>query len=78
MTVVLNKLLEENKGGVHRVMTELKLQTVSDSDVGFLTEDAQVMSNAAKALNQIRRVDQDYFESFLPTIVATVMKMKEA
>ncbi|MEQ2253334.1 hypothetical protein ILYODFUR_031014 [Ilyodon furcidens] len=50
--VVFNNLLNNNRGAVHRVMTELKLQTFTESDVDFLTECAQVISNVAKALDK--------------------------
>ncbi|CAI9738958.1 XP_042229523.1uncharacterized protein LOC121871369 [Octopus vulgaris] len=76
--VEVNNLLEKNRGAVHRVMRQQKLQTFTDSDVGFLTEYAQVMSNVAKALDKIQCEDQAYLESLLPTVVATVMKLKEA
>ncbi|XP_042229523.1 uncharacterized protein LOC121871369 [Homarus americanus] len=76
--VVLNNLLEKKRGAIHRVMTQLKLQTFTDSEVDFLTEYAQVMSNVAKALDKIQGEDQAYLGSLLPTIAATVMKLKEA
>ncbi|CAI9730779.1 XP_042229523.1uncharacterized protein LOC121871369 [Octopus vulgaris] len=75
--VVLNNLLEKNRQTIHRVMTQLKLQTLTDSDVGFLTENAQGMSNVAKALDKIQREDQAFLRSLLPTVAATVMKLKE-
>jgi len=36
--VVLNKLLDTDRGAVHRVMTQLKLQAFTNSDVLFLKE----------------------------------------
>ncbi|XP_036354513.1 uncharacterized protein LOC118760985 [Octopus sinensis] len=36
--IVLNNLLERNRAAVHRVMTQLKLQAFTNSDVKFLTE----------------------------------------
>ncbi|KAM4724785.1 uncharacterized protein FYW61_013082 [Anableps anableps] len=75
--VVLNSLLEKNRDAVQRVMTQQKLQTFTDSDVGFLSEYAQVMSNVAKALDKIQGEDQAYLGSLLPTVAATVMRLKE-
>jgi len=76
--VVLNKLLETDRGGVHRVMTHLKLQSFTDADVGFLKEYAQVMSIAAKALDKMRGEDQAYLGCLLPTVAATIMKLHDA
>lgn len=58
-------------------MTQLKLQTFTDSDVSFLMEYAQVISNVAKALNKIQWEDQANVKSLLPTVMATIMKLKE-
>ncbi|CAI9734396.1 XP_042229523.1uncharacterized protein LOC121871369 [Octopus vulgaris] len=76
--VVLNNLLEKNRENTHWVLRQLKLQTFTDSDVGFLTEYAQVMSNVAKFFDKIYGEDQACFESLLPTVAATIMKLKEA
>uniref|UniRef100_A0A3B5MX22 BED-type domain-containing protein n=1 Tax=Xiphophorus couchianus TaxID=32473 RepID=A0A3B5MX22_9TELE len=75
--VVLNSLLERNRDAVNRVMTQLKLQTFTDSDVGFLSEYGQVMCIIAKALDKIQGEDQAYLGSLLPTVAATVMRLKE-
>uniref|UniRef100_M3ZI76 BED-type domain-containing protein n=1 Tax=Xiphophorus maculatus TaxID=8083 RepID=M3ZI76_XIPMA len=75
--VVLNSLLEKNRDAVNRVMTQLKLQTFTDSDVGFLSEYGQVMCIIAKALDKIQGEDQAYLGSLLPTVAATVMRLKE-
>ncbi|XP_043994868.1 uncharacterized protein LOC122843844 isoform X1 [Gambusia affinis] len=75
--VVLNSLLEKNRDAVSRVMTQLKLQNFTDSDVGFLSEYGQVMCNVAKALDKIQGEDQAYLGSLLPTVAATVMRLKE-
>ncbi|XP_034018620.1 uncharacterized protein LOC117503486 [Thalassophryne amazonica] len=75
--VVLNNLLQNKRGAVHRVMTQLKLQNFTDSEVCFLKEYAQVMSNVAKALDKVQGEDQAYLGSLLPTVAATIMKLKE-
>ncbi|XP_054881487.1 uncharacterized protein LOC129355892 isoform X3 [Poeciliopsis prolifica] len=75
--VVLNSLLEKNRDAVNRVTTQLKLQPFTDSDVGFLSEYGQVMCNVAKALDKIQGEDQAYLGSLLPTVAATVMRLKE-
>uniref|UniRef100_A0A3B3XLC6 BED-type domain-containing protein n=1 Tax=Poecilia mexicana TaxID=48701 RepID=A0A3B3XLC6_9TELE len=75
--VVLNGLLEKSRDAVNRVMTQLKLQTFTSSDVGFLSEYVQVMCNVAKALDKIQGEDQAYLGSLLPTVAATVMRLKE-
>ncbi|CAI9714701.1 Hypothetical predicted protein [Octopus vulgaris] len=58
--VVLNNLLERKSRAVHRVMSQQKLPSFTDSDVGFLIEYAQVMSNVAQALDKIQRENQAY------------------
>lgn len=59
-------------------MTQLKLQTFTDSDVGFLKEYSQVMSIAAKALDKMQGEDQAYLGCLLPTVAATIMKLNDA
>jgi hypothetical protein len=68
--VVLNDLLHNKREAVHQVMTQLKLQSFTDSEVSFLKEYAQVMSNVAKALDKIQGEDQAYLGSLLPTVAA--------
>ncbi|CAI9734730.1 XP_042229523.1uncharacterized protein LOC121871369 [Octopus vulgaris] len=76
--VVFNNLLEKNRGAVHRVnYPQVKLQTFTDSDVGFLTEYAQVVSHVAKAFDKIQGKDQAYLGSLLPTVAATIEKLNE-
>uniref|UniRef100_A0A672F8K3 HAT C-terminal dimerisation domain-containing protein n=1 Tax=Salarias fasciatus TaxID=181472 RepID=A0A672F8K3_SALFA len=76
--VVLNDLLQQKRGAVHRVMTQLKLQSFPDSEIDFLKEYAQVMSSVAKALIKIQGEDQAYLGSLLPTVAPTIVKLKEA
>ena len=76
--VVINDLLQKKRGAFHRVMAQLKLQTFTDFEVDFLKEYAQVMSSVAKALDKIQGEDQAYLGSLLPTVAATIMKLKEA
>jgi hypothetical protein len=76
--VVLNKLLDTDRGAVHRVMTQLKVQTFTDADIGFLKEYAQVMSIPAKALDKMQGDDQAYLGCLLPIVAVTVMKLKDA
>lgn len=76
--VVLNNLLVKKRRAVHRVMMQLKLEPFTDPDVSFLTEYAQVMSIVAKALDKIQAKDQAYLGSLLPTVAATILKLKEA
>ncbi|XP_013878674.1 uncharacterized protein LOC106528135 [Austrofundulus limnaeus] len=76
--LVLNKLLEEDRATVHRVMKQLKLQTFTESDVRFLKEYTQVMSSVVKALGKIQGEDQAYIGCLLSTVAATMMRLKEA
>jgi hypothetical protein len=76
--VVLNKLLDTDRGAIHRVMTQLKLQNFTDADVGFLKEYSHVMSIAAKALDKMQGEDQAYLGCLLPTVAATIMKLHDA
>ncbi|CAG9793862.1 unnamed protein product [Diatraea saccharalis] len=65
--VVLNSILETKRPSLHRVMTQLKILTFNDQDV---------MAPVANALDRIQGEAQAYLGSLLPTIAATVYKLK--
>ena len=52
--VILNELLQKNRGCVHKVMSLLKLHLFSKSEIKLLKEYALVMSSLAKALEKIQ------------------------
>ena len=75
--VILNELLQKNRGCVHKVMSLLKLHLFSESEIKLLKEYALVMSSLAKALEKIQGENQAYFGSLLPIVTATEIKLKE-
>nr|XP_023018272.1 uncharacterized protein LOC111507216 [Leptinotarsa decemlineata] len=74
--VVLNSILETKRPSLHRVMTQLKILTFNDQDVTVMKEYAKVMAPVANALDRIQGEAQAYLGSLLPTIAATVYKLK--
>ncbi|KAG5868429.1 hypothetical protein JTB14_029045 [Gonioctena quinquepunctata] len=74
--VVLNGILETKRPSLHRVMTRLKIPTFNDQDVTVMKEYAKVMAPVANALDRIQGEAQAYLVSLLPTIAATVYKLK--
>ncbi|GBP81121.1 hypothetical protein EVAR_88218_1 [Eumeta japonica] len=75
-TVILNGLLETKRPSLHSVMTQLKILTFNDQDVTVMKEYAKVMAPVANALDRIQGEAQAYLGSLLPTIAATVYKLK--
>ncbi|KAB0795331.1 hypothetical protein PPYR_12170 [Photinus pyralis] len=75
--VVLNAILEAKRPALHRVMTQLKVRTFNDQDVTILKEYVKVMSPVARALDQVQGEAQAYLGSLLPTVAATVFKLKD-
>lgn len=51
-------------GAVHRVMIQLKLKTLTNSDVDVLTQYVQLMFNVAKALDKIQVVGKAVLRDF--------------
>ncbi|KAG5860634.1 hypothetical protein JTB14_023063 [Gonioctena quinquepunctata] len=74
--VVLNGILETKRPSLHRVMTQLKIPTFNGQDVTVMKEYAKVMAPVANAVDRIQGEAQAYLGSLLPTIAATVYKLK--
>uniref|UniRef100_UPI00358E27E8 uncharacterized protein n=1 Tax=Myxine glutinosa TaxID=7769 RepID=UPI00358E27E8 len=75
--VVLNTILETKRPALHRVMTQLKVNSFNDHDVDLMKEYAKVMSHVVKALDKIQGEDQAYLGTLLPTVAATVFRLKD-
>ncbi|CAK1590292.1 unnamed protein product [Parnassius mnemosyne] len=74
--VVLNGIMETKWSSLHRVMTHLKFLTFNDQDMSVLKGYVKVMAPVANALDRIQGEAQVYIGSLLPTIAATVFKLK--
>ena len=76
---VLNGLLDGGKrAALNKIMTQLKLQSLSDTDVAFLKEYEQVMASVAKALDVVQGENHAYLGCLLPTLAITVRRLRES
>ncbi|MEQ2291552.1 hypothetical protein AMECASPLE_014429 [Ameca splendens] len=72
--VVLDNLLDKNRGSVHMVMTQLKLQTFTDLDVGFLTEDVQDVKSILMRLKKAKSKNLLYCSPYVDALLAGIRK----
>ena len=73
--VCLNKVLEEHKDGLRRVMIQQGLTTFHDQDIHFFTEYIQVMQPVAKVIDIIQGDRNAYLGWLLPLCVTTAIRL---
>ena len=75
---VLNGLPNGGKcAALNNLMTQLKLQSFSDTDVAFFKEYDEVMESFAKALDVAQGENYAYLRCPLPTLAITLRRLRE-